>query len=341
MLGFACFKSDSITGKNKHPFLSMKYLEYSPFLFDEVTIDAPTEFEIFFRISDYEFKYILIVKNGEVIEECLYRKAIGGKRTATIYERSDGKVRLGNILGKGKYNVEANKKMPYLSFLAINYEIPVINQVIRWFECTILINYANPMSEISLTLINIEQYKDILLEMFKGLDIHIDDYRIQPLGEDKKECEVYIQKKVHEQIYELNMVEESDGTKKLLGLLPMVILSLKEGGLLVIDELDAKLHPKLLKFIIQLYKNRQVNRNRAQIIFTSHDLTTMKNDVFRRDEIWFAAKNDEEVSEIYSLYDLRDKNDEHIRANASFNKQYLEGKYGADPYLTKMLNWEV
>ena len=65
----------------------------------------------------------------------------------------------------------------------------------------------------------------------------------------------------------------------------------------------------------------------------SQDLTTMNNQVFRRDEIWFACKNDNKESEIYSLYEIRDENNEHIRANASFSKQYLAGKYGADPYL--------
>ena len=66
----------------------------------------------------------------------------------------------------------------------------------------------------------------------------------------------------------------------------------------------------------------------------------MNSQVFRRDEIWFACKNAEKESEIYSLYEIRDENGEHIRANASFSKQYLAGKYGADPYLDKMLNWE-
>lgn len=66
----------------------------------------------------------------------------------------------------------------------------------------------------------------------------------------------------------------------------------------------------------------------------------MNNKVFRRDEIWFACKNENKESEIYSLYEIRDENGDHIRANAAFYKQYLEGKYGADPYLENMLNWE-
>ena len=89
-----------------------------------------------------------------------------------------------------------------------------------------------------------------------------------------------------------------------------------------------------------LFKDRELNEKNAQLIFTSQDLITMNNKVFRRDEIWFACKNENKESEIYSLYEIRDENGDHIRANAAFYKQYLEGKYGADPYLENMLNWE-
>ena len=109
---------------------------------------------------------------------------------------------------------------------------------------------------------------------------------------------------------------------------------------MILDELDAKLQPKLLRYVIMMFKNKEINRLNAQLIFTSQDLITMNNQVFRRDEIWFACKNEEKESEVYSLYEIRDENGEHIRANASFSKQYLTGKYGADPYLSKMLDWE-
>ena len=75
-------------------------------------------------------------------------------------------------------------------------------------------------------------------------------------------------------------------------------------------------------------------------MFTSHDLTTMKNDVFRRDEIWFACENEYHESGIYSLYDIRDENDKHVNNTAAYDKQYLEGRYGADPYLQNILGGE-
>jgi len=106
----------------------------------------------------------------------------------------------------------------------------------------------------------------------------------------------------------------------------------------VIDELDAKLHPKLLRYVISLFKNPRINKYGAQLLFTSHDMATMKNTVFRRDEIWFAALNKNHSSEIYSLYEIRREDNERVNSTAAFDKQYLEGRYGADPYLQNMLS---
>ena len=132
-------------------------------------------------------------------------------------------------------------------------------------------------------------------------------------------------------------IDESDGTKKMIAALPVILLALQEGRLVIIDELDAKLHPKLLRYVISLFKNKNVNKKGAQLLFTSHDMTTMKNTVFRRDEIWFAAENERHESEIYSLYEIRRENNERVNSTAAYDKQYLEGRYGADPYLTNML----
>ena len=108
---------------------------------------------------------------------------------------------------------------------------------------------------------------------------------------------------------------------------------------MIIDELDAKLHPKLLRYVISLFKNMNVNKKGAQLLFTSHDMSTMKNTVFRRDEIWFVAKGNRQNSKLYSLVEFKNKKGESVRKDAKFDKQYLEGKYGADPYLRKIIDW--
>ena len=120
-------------------------------------------------------------------------------------------------------------------------------------------------------------------------------------------------------------------------ILPVILLALNEGRLIVIDELDAKLHPKLLRYVIMLFKNPTINRHGAQLLFTSHDMSTMKNTVFRRDEIWFAAEDEQHQSKIYSLSDIRQEDNTRIKNTAAYDKQYLEGRYGADPYLSNMI----
>ena len=75
-------------------------------------------------------------------------------------------------------------------------------------------------------------------------------------------------------------MDESDGTQKLIAVLPVLLMALREGRLVIIDELDAKLHPKLLRYVIAMFKNPKINQNGAQLIFTSHDVTTMRNTVF-------------------------------------------------------------
>ena len=124
-------------------------------------------------------------------------------------------------------------------------------------------------------------------------------------------------------------------------MLPIFVMALERGNNVIIDELDAKIHPKLLKFIIELFTRKDINTNGAQLVFTSHDLTTMTKEVFRRDEIWFMAMCKQEYSQLYSLTDIRAENGELVRKDAAYNKQYIEGRYGADPYLNAIKLWEV
>ena len=136
----------------------------------------------------------------------------------------------------------------------------------------------------------------------------------------------------------MNLFDESSGTKKLFGLLPFIAKSLLRGTTLVIDELDAKIHPVLLKYLIMTFSNMEKNKKGAQLIFTSHDLSTMNSEVFRRDEIWFAALDENHSSQVYSLYEIRREDNERVNNTAAYDKQYLEGRYGADPYLQNMLS---
>ena len=109
--------------------------------------------------------------------------------------------------------------------------------------------------------------------------------------------------------------------------------------MLLADELDAKLHPKILRFLIELFKDKTINKKGAQLIMTSHDMVNMTHDVFRRDEIWFCAQGRDRSSTLYSLVSFVEENGKKVRMDAKFSKRYLEGYYGADPYIEKGLCW--
>lgn len=319
-------------GKNRQGFILQQKIDAVPFLFDKISKNEPTEFRIFFRIEKNEYCYYLALKNDEVISESLYRKAVTGKKTAMIFEREADSISLGYTINKKSLNTSINPKMPYLSFLAINYDIPVISEVITWFESCIIRSYANPVVEHQILLAKDALYKEQFIRALNDMDIDITGYRYD---EDTKQ--LFMQRTLSSQEYELPFSQESNGTKKLIAALPVILLALREGRMVIIDELDAKLHPKLLRYVISLFKNKEINKYGAQLLFTSHDMCTLKNTIFRRDEIWFAAENTSHESEIYSLHEIRGEDNDRVKNTAAYDKQYLEGRYGADPYLSNML----
>ena len=323
-------------GKNHARFIMQQKASCVPYLFDEDSREEPSRFQLFFRIGEYEYRYYIVLRGGVIEEETLYRRKLGASRAAKVFERNHEGISLGTILGSKNINTEVNAKMPLLSFLAIGYSIPVIAEVIRWFEECIIRNYANPLAEQQILLSDDDISKKQFLTMMNDMGIGITGYRF-----DQQSNEFYLQRTLHDTLYELPFSSESDGTRKLFAALPVILMALKEGRLVIVDELDAKLHPKLLRYVIRLFTNPEINKNGAQLLFTSHDMSTMKNSIFRRDEIWFAALNSENSSEVYSLSELRKENNDPINNTAAYDKQYLEGRYGADPYLRNMLSWEV
>lgn len=326
--------------KNKQ--ISNVSIKITPFLFNDTSRNEPTEFEIYFcPNSEHEYRYIIKVFEGKIIEECLYRRKFGVKsRISMLFERDSNGIKLGASINKASINTEVNDQMPYLSFLYINYKLEPIVLSVSWFEKCIIRNYANPFAESRLLMGEGDKFKKKLISLMNDVGINISDFEFIEKSSDDNSVDIFFEHTVNGQKYKLNIMQESNGTQKLFNVLPLVIIALSEGRLLVFDELDAKLHPKLLKFIIMLFKNPEINTQNAQLVFTSHDISTMKSSIFRTDEIWFACKPDDESSDLYSLYEMRDENGNHIQPSAAFDKQYLEGRYGADPYFRNMMEWE-
>ena len=310
-----------------------------PFAFSEQAKNEPTEFELFFRTEKAEYRYILHMKKDEVVYESLDRVKMDTGRRSALFRRDTESTELKGIFGKLKISEDLSATLPLISYLGITYKKnEVVKDVLNWFEDAIdFLNYGNPYQELRTAIAKSEDIKHLVLNMIKEMDLDIEDFRIEEKDNDR--IEIFTKHTVDGYSAEITLSEESSGTRKLFGLLPFIAKSLTYGTTLVIDELDAKIHPVLLQYVIKLFTDMSINKNGGQLIFTSHDLSTMNNEVFRRDEIWFVAKGRGQNSGLYSLVEFKNDRGESVRKDAKYDKQYLEGKYGADPYLKKIIDW--
>lgn len=311
----------------------------SPFLFDAVHADMPSEFEVYYRVDGYEYRYSLGVSAAKIVSEGLWRRKVGASRAATLFEREEERIVLGSSLRRAGVSVSFNPAIPYLSFLYMNTDLESVRRAVSWFLECVFLNYNSFYLERVLEEMLDEEDSPEITRFLKAVDVHVDGFRVEDDDEGRRH-RVYVRHVVDGSQYELRLPEESAGTQKLMGLASVLLGALASGGTVLVDELDAKLHPKLLRYVILLFKDPEINKGGAQLIFTSQDVSTMRNDVFRRDEIWFAARDQDEASRLWSLSDLHEPNGNLVSKNAAFDRQYLSGRYGADPYLTRIEEWE-
>ena len=327
------------TSNNEDIAMKMKKLVIEPFAFDKKTRNEPTEFELFFRTALTEYRYELNVKKEVVEYERLDCIKLETGRKSALFERDENEITLKGAFARLKSSDELSDTLLLLLYLGITYsKNEVVQDVLGWFDEEIhFLNCGNPLQELRMAVSKSEDVKRLMLEMIQEMDLDIVNFRVEEKENDR--LEVFTKHIVDKYEAELNLLDESSGTKKLFGLLPFIAKSLLRETTLVIDELDAKIHPVLLKYLIMTFSDMEKNKKGAQLIFTSHDLSTMNSEVFRRDEIWFVAKGNRQNSKLYSLVEFKNGKGESVRKDAKFNKQYLEGKYGADPYLRKIIDW--
>ena len=327
------------TSSNEEVAINMKKLVIEPFVFDEKMINEPTEFELFFRTALAEYRYELIVRKEVIEYERLDRIKLETGRKSALFERDENEITLKGAFARLKTSDGLSDTLPLLSYLGITYsKNEVVQDVLGWFgEKIYFLNYGNPIQEMRMVVSNSEEVKKLMLQMIQEMDLDIVDFRFEE--KENGRLKVFTKHMVDGYEKELNLFDESSGTQKLFGLLPFIADSLMHGITLIIDELDAKIHPVLLRYIIMMFNDMKINKYHAQLIFTSHDLSTMNSEVFRRDEIWFVAKGNRQNSKLYSLVEFKNAKGESVRKDAKFDKQYLEGKYGADPYLRKIIDW--
>ena len=224
------------TSNNEDIAIRMKKLIIEPFAFDKETINEPTEFELFFRTALAEYRYELIVKKEVIEYERLDRIKLETGRKSALFERDKKEIRLKGTFAKLKTSDELSDTLPLLSYLGITYsKNDVVRDVLGWFDEGIdFLNYGNPMQELRMAVSKSEDVKRLMLQMIQEMDLDIIDFRVEENENDR--IEVFTKHIVNDYEAELNLFDESSGTKKLFGLLPFIAKSLLKGTTLVIDE---------------------------------------------------------------------------------------------------------
>ena len=246
------------TEDNEERAFLQKRIIVEPFAFSN-SKNEPTEFELFFRTDSAEYRYILHVKRDVVMYESLDRVKLETGRRSALFTRDENGVELKGAFAKLKVSEDLSKTLTLLSYLGIAYKgNAVVKDVLNWFEYGVdFLNYGNPIQELRMAISTSgDVIKHLMLDMIQEMDLDIVDFRVEEKENDR--IEVYTKHLVDDVETELSLSDESSGTKKLFGLLPFIAASLLDGTVLVIDELDAKIHPVLLRHIIMMFNDMNI-----------------------------------------------------------------------------------
>ena len=292
------------------------------------------------------YKYGFEVLKDTIISEWLFEKRVN--KFYAIFERENNNVSMKPNKISDLVNIDERTL-----FLNIYSKIDRNNEdfsnVYDWFVNSMYLDLGNPNFErfinnrVSLKILSDENYKKELLKFIKTIDSGIEGIKTTPdsLEAVKSNNGIIDIEVLHRgekgELKALPFYLESNGTRKMFHLFDFFMDALKNGMVLFIDELDAKLHPLLTRYIINLFHNSQTNIGNGQLIYSTHDTVNLNKETFRRDEIWFAEKDKDGISEIYALSDYILEDDKNagkkVRNDATYNKDYLTGRYGAIPVL--------
>jgi hypothetical protein len=336
-------------------------IDIESFRLSTTTVHQPSHFEIVFVLDDQRYRYGFEVTRERVLEEWLFY--VPRTREARLFERIEDEVKLGDSFKEGHDLI--GKTRPNALFLSVvaQFNGPIAQQVTEWFRD---LRVVSGLQDIGIRQYTMQRFLDgeyapEMLKLIKRLDLGIQDLSVeksvQILDQELEKAPEELREVIrvirettppmgYERIfvrtqhptfddggkmvgYEMfNLDEnESEGTRKLFALTGPLIDTLKLGHVLVIDELDARLHPLLTREIVSLFNSRQTNPKHAQLIFTTQDTNLLDNRFLRRDQIWFTEKDRQGATHLYSLAEFKVRND------ASFERDYIRGRYGAIPYL--------
>lgn len=329
------------------------YKRVTPFLFDEKSRDEETVFEVFYvdnaENSGEIYQYGFALKGDEVVEEWLYTKADTARsKYKTVFCRKKGEEL--EVKGLSKSHVENIKaslnKETLIVSLGAKLRVPILEKVSNWFLNNEIHNFGNPTENFFLSLriptdfVDSKEVQGNVVEYFASFDESIKEINAEkiPQEEETDTRKSYKIDTLHKMVgsQELGSIplrQESDGTLKMFALYPILKGVLRHGATLIVDELNGRLHPLLVRNIILSFLSPETNPLNAQLIFTTHDVWQLSDELLRRDEIWLVNKSNDGISELYSLADFKDEEDDNASWDAMLSEKYLTGSYGAIPAL--------
>lgn len=315
----------------------------------------PSYFEILFLKNGMRFRYGFEVGQNRIASEWLFYTPTS--RETLLFTRNEEGITIGSSFKEGRGLEERVKdNRLFLPLVAdLNNDSTFAQSVVDWFWEADVMRSLELERTLGVTLHLLghgKRFKGWLLNFLQRFDLGIVDFEIQEAGalqelpddvpkdvrsdfSRHKRPEIIIKRnKYHDgklvgvESFDL-LKDESEGTRKLFALGGFLLSTVEGGGILVVDELEARLHPMITRAIVQIFNSEKLNKKSAQLIFSTHDTNLLSNAYFRRDQIWFVEKSTQGTSCLYSLAEYRDK----PRKDASYGKDYILGRYGAVPYI--------
>ena len=330
-----------------------------PFLFDEKTKFEPTEFEYIFIANNIKYRYCFKTTSEKIIDESL--EAYYSKKPTIIYTRKKTNEYKFLITDENKLKSIETKNTDNKLFLATatNWNYDKTKDAYLWFmESIDVYDTLDIISKEDLKDLSKgeESLKNFTLNLLKESDIIIDDFNVDyeeknvdinfndiysPSQKSNKITNVkietiheFVDKNNKKNIYKLDMKDESSGTKILFSLAPLLKRIFETPKVVIIDELEKSLHPRLVEYLIKIFNNPKINKANSQLIFTTHAINLLNLNLFRRDQIWFVEKNS-----INGSTDLYPLDSFSVRKEENIQKGYINGRYGAIPFINDMNLW--
>lgn len=342
------FGGDSEDKKSKNEFLRPV-----PFLFDDNSKTAESSFEVYFIDSEENgaksYNYGFTVNQYGVNEEWLnYKsKSSRGDYKRIFYRNTiNNELDLSGIPQKSQDNIKiALEREALIVSLGAKLRISKLKNIRDWFINNNFADFGRPVESFFLSQMIPADFPDDknvqekVVKYLSSFDSSIIGFNIKVLKAESDEDDDHIKiDAIHniigsDKTATIPLQNESSGTLKMFALYPMLQDVLETGGVFFIDELNARLHPLLVRTFLITFLNPEINKNHAQLVFTTHDAWQLNGNGLRRDEIWFTEKDTNGVSTLYSLADFVDEDGIKIRKDENYEKNYLLGKYGAIPSL--------